>query len=110
MTLNSEGVGGRKMIGSVNQSLAFVPPSSLTPPVPTFTFISRQITRQRQIDKDLKQTATEIKAAQADKQVTSTIRAGVGLCQQVCRLLIGRHVLGRPCLSAPGLRDVDLFA
>jgi len=28
-----------------------------------------QITRQRQIDKDLKQTAMEIKAAQADKQV-----------------------------------------
>lgn len=27
-----------------------------------------QITRQRQIVKDLKQTATEIKAAQADKQ------------------------------------------
>ncbi|CAM9684699.1 unnamed protein product [Scytosiphon promiscuus] len=30
--------------------------------------LDRQITRQRQIDKDLKQTATEIKAAQADKQ------------------------------------------
>lgn len=34
-----------------------------------------QVTRQRQIDKDIKQTAAEIKAAQADKQVQALPRA-----------------------------------
>lgn len=46
--------------------------SVTTPTSNIYAICPEQITRQRQIDKDLKQTATEIKAAQADKQVCST--------------------------------------
>lgn len=102
-------VHGCKINYATNQSLASrTPPDNITPLLflHLLTFVTPQITRQRQIDKDLKQTATEIKAAQADKQVTHVhLRAGMWLRRQTFHFVMCANVFWGVDIDPPPVAD-----